>query len=223
MNRNKYTNVKTSRYFTALMTVFLVLGSHSLGNGAQVNPGLKSSPTQRPQYTHIISYATVYYLSGPQQSRPPEGKFKAGQRVRLIQGAGSYSFVESENNISAYVLTDSLKRISPQVTPVTTLLKSIIDNNVNLFQSAYSKRMQEYFNRDDEFKGDWGKILKYYSKIIRKGVFGSGGFGNFRLKDFHFSYNGSETEGVVTLIYKGKPGGELDVINEGGVWKIDEK
>ena len=59
--------------------------------------------------THVIAYDTHYYMSGPQQARPPEGMFKAGTKVCLIQDAGSYSQVRSQDGIEAYVSTDALK------------------------------------------------------------------------------------------------------------------
>ena len=52
-----------------------------------------------------------YYLGGPQQARPPEGKFKLGTRVKLVRKAGSYSIVQSETGITAHVATAALKPI----------------------------------------------------------------------------------------------------------------
>jgi hypothetical protein len=78
--------------------------------------------------------------------------------------------------------------------------------------------MKDDFAKEDAFKGDWEKILKYYSKVLH-----DSGFGDYRLEDFNLSYTGSATKGEVSLVYKGKDSGELTVINEGDVWKIDEK
>ena len=61
--------------------------------------------------THVITADTVYYMSGPQQARPPEGTFKAGTKVTLVQNAGSYSLVRSAGGVRAYVSTASLKAI----------------------------------------------------------------------------------------------------------------
>lgn len=62
-------------------------------------------------FTHKITgpFETVYYLTGPQQARPPEGKFKPGTRVQLLRNAGSYSQVQSESGITAHVATSALK------------------------------------------------------------------------------------------------------------------
>ena len=64
-------------------------------------------------FTHEIAgpFEAVYYLTGPQQARPPEGKFKSGTKVKLQRNAGSYSQVQSESGITAYVATGALKPI----------------------------------------------------------------------------------------------------------------
>ena len=64
-------------------------------------------------FTHEIAgpFGTVYYLGGPQQARPPEGRFKPGTRVRLVRKNGSYSVVQSETGITAHVATGALKPI----------------------------------------------------------------------------------------------------------------
>lgn len=61
--------------------------------------------------THVVTYDTHYYMSGPQQARPPEGMFKTGTQVELVQDAGSYSLVRSQDGITAYVSTDALKAL----------------------------------------------------------------------------------------------------------------
>lgn len=64
-------------------------------------------------FTHEIAgpSGTVFYLGGPQQARPPEGRFKPGTRVRLVRNAGSYCVVQSETGITAHVTTGALKPI----------------------------------------------------------------------------------------------------------------
>ena len=61
-----------------------------------------------PAFTHVIAADTAYYLTGPQQARPPEGTFTAGTKVRLLREAGSYAQVRAENGTEAYVARDSL-------------------------------------------------------------------------------------------------------------------
>jgi len=61
------------------------------------------------EFSHVIAAETEYYTTGPQQGRPPDGTFQAGTKVSVVENAGSYSIVESENGVRAYVATDSLK------------------------------------------------------------------------------------------------------------------
>jgi hypothetical protein len=60
-------------------------------------------------FTHVVADDTEYYLSGPQQARPPDGTLPAGTKVTLLEEAGSYCRVRSEGRIEAYVSTDSLQ------------------------------------------------------------------------------------------------------------------
>ena len=69
--------------------------------------------TAEPGLTHVVHADSVYYTTGPQQSRPPDGTFKAGTKVKLVREAGSYSLVESEGGVAAYVSTGSLAPIAP--------------------------------------------------------------------------------------------------------------
>jgi Bacterial SH3 domain len=60
-------------------------------------------------FTHLVATDTEYYLSGPQQARPPDGTLPAGTKVTLLEEAGSYCRVRSEGGIEAYVSTESLQ------------------------------------------------------------------------------------------------------------------
>ena len=78
------------------------------------SPKLGLNSNIKGSFTHEITgpFGTVYYLGGPQQARPPEGKFKPGIRVRLIRNSGSYSMVQSETGITAHVSSGALKTIN---------------------------------------------------------------------------------------------------------------
>ena len=65
-------------------------------------------------FTHVLTVETEYYLGGPQQARPPDGQFTAGVKVKLIEQAGSYSQVESESGITAYIAADAIQRIEDE-------------------------------------------------------------------------------------------------------------
>ena len=62
------------------------------------------------EFTHIISCETDYYTTGPQQNRPPDGTYPAGTRVNIVEDAGSYVLVRSEDTIEAYVTAQHVKK-----------------------------------------------------------------------------------------------------------------
>jgi NitT/TauT family transport system substrate-binding protein len=69
-----------------------------------------TQPTTAPSdWTHELTSDQPYYLTGPQQARPPEGTWKAGTKVKLEQASGSYSRVTAEDGTTAWVATDSIR------------------------------------------------------------------------------------------------------------------
>ncbi|MBO93828.1 MAG: hypothetical protein CMI32_02875 [Opitutales bacterium] len=73
-----------------------------------LDPSVLGRPFEGP-YPFAIGFpATAYYLTGPQQAKPPDGSFPKGVRVALILDAGSYSLVTSKSGITAYVSSDAL-------------------------------------------------------------------------------------------------------------------
>ena len=68
-------------------------------------------PPPAPTFTHTITIDTEYYADGPQQARPPDGTMKAGTKVNVIEDAGSYCRVKSEDGIEVYVVADSVKAV----------------------------------------------------------------------------------------------------------------
>ena len=52
----------------------------------------------------------IAYL-GVLEAQPPDGQFKAGTKVKLIEKAGSYSLVQSEDGIEGYVASDALAEL----------------------------------------------------------------------------------------------------------------
>ncbi len=71
----------------------------------------KPSDSKGPAFTHRITEPTEYYKGGPQQAQPPDGQFKAETKVKLIEKAGSYSLVQSEDGVEAYVATGALAEL----------------------------------------------------------------------------------------------------------------
>ena len=82
----------------------------------EISTLLNSSQTSTDatgNFTHIIQTAgEQYYLNGPQQAHPPDGTFPKGTQVRLIRDAGSYTIVQSESGVTAYVTSTCLKALS---------------------------------------------------------------------------------------------------------------
>ena len=58
----------------------------------------------------VITSTTFYYVSGPQQSRPPEGEFAAGTRVTIAKMNGAYLLVTDKKGLAAWVSADSVSR-----------------------------------------------------------------------------------------------------------------
>ena len=69
----------------------------------------ESTPPADDAFTHTIAVDTEYYLVGPQQAQPPDGTFKAGMKVKLVEEAGSYCVVESGDGVRAHVVVDAVK------------------------------------------------------------------------------------------------------------------
>ena len=59
---------------------------------------------------HVITAETEYYTTGPQQGRPPDGKFPAGTEISIVEESGSYVLVKSEDGVEAYVAADSVEQ-----------------------------------------------------------------------------------------------------------------
>ena len=94
---------------TLLVLIFGLLGA--CGDEAS-----EPSPPTEPAspWTHeVVAGGTAYYLTGPQQGRPPEGRFEAGTKVKIVSEHGSYVRVESETGVTAHVATGSIRQIAP--------------------------------------------------------------------------------------------------------------
>ena len=65
-------------------------------------------------WTHqVVGNGAVYYMTGPQQARPPEGTFLPGTKVRIVSEHGSYVRVDSETGTTAFVSSGSIRPIQP--------------------------------------------------------------------------------------------------------------
>jgi len=95
---------------TLLACGIVLIAGCGKGDQPSIQPDTRSAVTGT-DLTHVITADTVYYMTGPQQARPPEGTFKAGTKVAIIQDAGSYSAVRSADGVQAYVSTASLRAL----------------------------------------------------------------------------------------------------------------
>ena len=103
-------------------SLILCLAFVSACGGEEKSGDPSSRPTSGPDLpsgktlkgTHSVIAETEYYLSGPQQGRPPEGKLPVGTRVTLLESGGSYSAVEvfgiKDGSFQAWVSTAALKK-----------------------------------------------------------------------------------------------------------------
>ena len=98
-----------------LSTVFVLLLFTSCSSPEKkaspplLDPSVLGNPFRGP-YPLVVAFPeTVYYLTGPQQARPPDGSFAKGTKVALVLNAGSYSLVTSQSGITAYVSSGSLQ------------------------------------------------------------------------------------------------------------------
>jgi PBP1b-binding outer membrane lipoprotein LpoB len=90
----------------------IVLASLVVGCSGQSTPeAQKSADSPAQPFSHVIATEVEYYKIGPQQGRPPDGKFPAGTKVNIIRQAGSYTQVRSEGGIEATVASDAIKEL----------------------------------------------------------------------------------------------------------------
>jgi hypothetical protein len=108
-----------------------------------------------------------------------------------------------------------LERIEPQARPVATLLIAVQDEDMRLFKSAFSSRMQKSIT--SEGQGEWRVGMREYKTLFAKE------FGNYQIDDFEFSFSGDGQKGHVGVVLRGRELPGLAVIQEGPGWKLDEK
>lgn len=101
----------------------------------------------------------------------------------------------------------------PQAQPVATLLLAVREQDVDLFRSAYSSRMQAAIKKE----GDWREGLQAYTELFHKE------FGDYSLQDFQYSFSGDDAAGKVETTHGDRQLPGLRVAREGDCWKLDER
>ena len=103
------------------------------------------------------------------------------------------------------------QEITPQAKPVVTLLKAAKAGDLELLKTAFSARMKAKLDEDG-----WDDLLKTYQDSFNQE------FGEYQIDDFAFEFTGSESEGQVSVVHKGKELPSLYVIKEEAGWKLNE-
>lgn len=92
----------------------IVLTSLLVGCSGQSTPQTpKAAGSPADSFSHVIAAEVEYYTTGPQQGRPPDGKFPPGTKINIVREAGSYLLVQSQDGVEAYVSTDAIKETEP--------------------------------------------------------------------------------------------------------------
>jgi hypothetical protein len=81
--------------------------------GSITPPNIATPAVPESEFTHQIVTDTEHYKVGPQQAQPPDGILAAGTRVVVLEDAGSYVRVRSEDGVEGYVASDSLEAVLP--------------------------------------------------------------------------------------------------------------
>ena len=89
--------------WAAKFVVLIVFLSHAVNARAALAPAVTA------EISHVVSIDAEYYTTGPQQGRPPDGKFAAGTKVSIVREAGSYALVRSEDGRQAYVASNVIQ------------------------------------------------------------------------------------------------------------------
>jgi uncharacterized protein YgiM (DUF1202 family) len=105
------------RMVTAILLI-LVIGnigceSRDAQQGKMPSQQPQAAEKQTDSFSHVITTEAEYYTTGPQQGRPPDGKFPAGTKVTIVREEGSYTLVRSEAGVEAYVSSDAVKETEP--------------------------------------------------------------------------------------------------------------
>ena len=98
------------------------------------------------EISHAIVAETEYYTTGPQQGRPPDGKFPAGTKVNVVEEAGSYVLVKSDGGVEAYVAADSVKQQEATTMDVSGIAEGGNQFALDLYQQLRSEGGNLFFS-----------------------------------------------------------------------------
>ncbi|MCA8988518.1 MAG: hypothetical protein KDA78_12790 [Planctomycetaceae bacterium] len=98
------------------------------------------------EFSHVIITETEYYITGPQQARPPEGNFPAGTKVRIVEEAGSYVRVKSEGDIEAYVAADAVEEQKGVAVDISGIAEGSNRFALDLYRQLRSEKGNLFFS-----------------------------------------------------------------------------
>jgi hypothetical protein len=96
--------------------------------------------------------------------------------------------------------------------PMVAILKAAKSADATMFGEAYSARIHQ-----EHPHSDWGNNLQEAQATMKEK------FGDYRIKDFTFSFAGDASKGKLEVIFKGKAQFAIAVRRENGAWKLDER
>ncbi|NJL12178.1 MAG: hypothetical protein HC913_03675 [Microscillaceae bacterium] len=112
------------------------------------------------------------------------------------------------------LLTPSLQAqttIPIQARPLIDLLLSVKENDMEKFRNAFSRKIIQA-----NPPTTWNQNLREGREVLLSK------FGNFRVEDFSFSYQGNQEEGRIVLYYQQQAHLSLAVVREQEGWKLNE-
>ncbi|MDG1894358.1 MAG: serpin family protein [Fuerstiella sp.] len=98
------------------------------------------------EFSQVITAETVYYTTGPQQSRPPDGQFPAGTQVNVVEESGSYVLVKSEGGIEAYVAADAVREQEGATVEVSGIVEGGNRFAFDLYRQLRSQKGNLFFS-----------------------------------------------------------------------------
>lgn len=99
-----------------------------------------------PEFTHVITAETEYYVTGPQKGRPPEGSFPAGTKVNIVEEAGSFVLVKSESGVEAYAAADTISQQVNKLMDVSGIVDGGNQFAFDLYEQLRSKDGNLFFS-----------------------------------------------------------------------------
>jgi hypothetical protein len=100
--------VRLLRCSAVAVTTLALIGCRGATKPPVPSDEHKTAPATRETWTHELTEDEAWY-EHPAQGRPPNGTLRKGTKVRVLNHAGSYTEVLSEQGVRGYVATASLR------------------------------------------------------------------------------------------------------------------